>query len=127
MPKLLIIDDDIRSTASLAALLRSHGHDVYCAYTVGEALRQVRCVKPDLMLLDLGLPRVDGLELLEAVVGEPGLDGVSVVVYSARVDPAAVEAARRLGACDYLLKGGAWEETYRRIESCLAGAAAAEC
>ena len=125
MPNVLIVDDDQGSAAALAALLRTHGHDVACASSAGEALRQVRCLKPDLVLLDLGLPRVDGLDLLEAVVGEPALDAVAIAVYSGRDEPAAVDAARRLGACDYILKGGPWDDTYRRIESCLAAAAAA--
>ena len=125
MPNLLIVDDDRRTSAALAGLLRLHGHDVRCAHAVGPALHELRRDRPDLVLLDLGLPRVDGLDLLEALAEEPGLSAVPVAVYSGRSDPQAVAAAKRLGACDYIIKGAdRWEHTYRRIESCLTAAAA---
>ena len=119
MPNLLIVEDDQSTCTALAGLLRMHGHDVFCAHTVSDALRQMRQVKPDLMLLDLGLPGFDGLDLLDALGGEPGLAGVPVAVYSGRDEPDAVAEARRLGACEYIVKGADWEQTYRRIESCL--------
>jgi two-component system, OmpR family, KDP operon response regulator KdpE len=119
MPNLLIIEDDHSTSIALAALLRMHGHDVSCAHTVAEALHYLRAHKPDLMLLDLGLPRIDGLDLLDAIAGEPGLATVPIVVYSGRNEPATVETARRLGACDYIVKGERWEQIYRRIEFCL--------
>ena len=120
MSSLLIVEDEPKTSAAIAALLRMHGHDVACAQTAGEALGQLRRHRPDLLLLDLGLPRVDGLDLLDALGGEPGLCGVPVVVYSGRDEPHTVADARSRGACDYIVKGDAWEETYQRIEACLA-------
>jgi CheY-like chemotaxis protein len=119
MPHLLIVDDEPGAAAAMAALLRRHGHEVSCAASVTEALRQLRAQRPDLMLLDLGLPRVDGLDFLHALAGEPGLSDIPIAVYSGRDEPGAIETARRLGACEYILKGDDWEQTYRRIESCL--------
>lgn len=126
MSTLLIVEDDRGTSAALVALLRMHGHDVACAHTAGEAVGQLRRDKPDLVLLDLGLPRVDGLDLLDALADEPGFSSVPVVVFSGRDDPNAVAAARRSGACDYILKGGDWEQTYQRIEACLIRAADAK-
>ena len=120
MSNLLIVDDDQSASAALASLLRRYGHDVSCAHSVADALHRLRQEKPDLVLLDLGLPRIDGLDLLDALSGEPGMAAVPVAVFSGRDEPGAVEAARRLGACDYILKGSDWEQTYRRIQSCLA-------
>jgi DNA-binding response OmpR family regulator len=119
MAKLLIIDDEPSAAAALAALLRQKGHDVTCAETAGSGLTRLRKDRPDLVLLDLSLPRVDGLELLEALAGEPTFEDLRVAVYSGRDDPEAVELARRLGACDYIIKGSDVRETYDRIESCL--------
>ena len=125
MPSLLIIEDDRTTSAALAALLRMHGHDVACAHTAGEALGQLRRGRPDLLVLDLGLPRVDGLDLLDAFAGEPGFCAIPVVVYSGRDEPGAVAEARSRGACDYIVKGGGWEHAYQRIEACLARAVGA--
>jgi DNA-binding response OmpR family regulator len=119
MANLLIIDDDVPASAALAALLRREGHQVACAPSAGEALSRLRQGEPDLVLLDLTMPRVDGLELFEALNDEPRFQGLRVAIYSGRDEPGAVDEARRLGACDYILKGGDWSHTYDRIKACL--------
>jgi DNA-binding response OmpR family regulator len=121
MSNLLIIDDDASQSAALAALLRREGHQVTQAASAGEALRHLRqdVCAPDLVLLDLGLPRVDGLDLLDALTDEPQFAGLRVAVYSGRDEPESRERSRRLGACDYIVKGTDWEQTYARIRSCL--------
>ena len=123
MANILIVDDDVSEAAALAALLQREGHETACAATAGEALSRLREVDPDLVLLDLSMPRVDGLDLLDALSGEPRFADLRVAVYSGREDPDAVRAARQMGACDYILKGSDWPATYRRIQSCLDGAA----
>jgi DNA-binding response OmpR family regulator len=121
MANLLIIDDDVPASAALAALLRREGHQVTCAPSAGEALSRLRQADPDLVLLDLTMPRVDGLDLFEALSEEPRFQGLRVAIYSGRDEPGAVDTARRLGACDYILKGGDWGQTYDRIKACLGG------
>jgi DNA-binding response OmpR family regulator len=119
MARLLIIDDEPHAAAALAMLLRHKGHDVACADNVGSGLTRLKKDRPDLVVLDLGLPRVDGLELLEALAGEPAFEDLRIAVYSGRDDREAIEMARRLGACDYILKGPDFWQTCERIESCL--------
>ena len=119
MASLLIIDDDVQSSTALAALLRREGHQVSCAPSAGDALSRLRQADPDLVLLDLTMPRVDGLELFEALTDEPRFRGLRVAIYSGRDEPASHDAARRLGACDYIVKGGDWPQTYDRIKACL--------
>ena len=65
------------------------------------------------------MPRVDGMDLFEALTDEPRFSGLRVAIYSGRDEPGAVDEARRLGACDYILKGGDWTQTYDRIKACL--------
>ena len=120
MPQLLIIEDDADTSAALAALLRTRGYDVSCASTAGEALHRLHHAQPDLLLLDLGLPRIDGLDLLDALAEEPQFSDVPVIVYSGQGDPQTVNTALRRGAADFIVKGGSWEQTCQRIESCLA-------
>jgi CheY-like chemotaxis protein len=121
MANLLIIDDDLEASAVLAALLRREGHEVTCAPGAGEALSRLRQADPDLILLDLTMPRVDGLDLLEALADDPRYRNLRVAIYSGRDEPEALNAARRLGAVDYILKGGDWPGTYDRIKACLSG------
>jgi DNA-binding response OmpR family regulator len=122
MASMLIIDDDAPASTALATLLRHEGHTVACAFSAGEALTRLRQADPDLVLLDLTMPRVDGLDLLEALTDEPRFRNLRVAIYSGRDEPDAVDCARRLGACDYIVKGGNWSQTYSRIRACLAGA-----
>jgi DNA-binding response OmpR family regulator len=63
------------------------------------------------------MPRTDGLELLDAIREEPRLSHVRVAVYTGRTDEESRETARKLGACDYILKGPNWDEIYERIKA----------
>lgn len=123
MADLLIIDDDTAGAAMLARLLGRDGHEARCAVDVGAALHALREREPDLVLLDVGLPRTDGLTLLDALRDEPQFAGTRVAVYTGRDDEGVREAARRLGACAFIVKGGSWPDMARQIEQCLAASA----
>ena len=115
MSRVLIIDDDVSQSQVLARLIRANGHEADCAATAGQALSSLRSREPDLVLLDLGMPRVDGLELLAALGEEARFDNLRIAVYSGRAEPEAFEAARKLGACDFILKGEDGHQTLTRI------------
>ena len=119
MANILIIDDDVQAATMLAALLKREGHEAACAHDAGAALSHLRHSDPDLVLLDLTMPRVDGLDLLDALTDEPRFARLRVAIYSGRDEPQALHEARRLGARDYIVKGAEWDETYRRIQGCL--------
>jgi two-component system KDP operon response regulator KdpE len=81
----------------------------------GAGTVELRHGEPDLVLLDLGMPRVDGLELLAALGEESRFENLRIAVYSGRAEPEAFEAARKLGACDFILKGEDGQVTLDRI------------
>jgi two-component system NtrC family response regulator len=98
----LLVDDDRRFAELLSNSLRKDGHDVEHAATAAEALRLVRERAPDVVLLDLVLPDMDGLTVLERI---RELDGPpAVVVMTAHASVATAVAAMRLGALDYITK-----------------------
>ena len=117
MSHVLIVDDNANQSAMVAALLRHAGHDAECAESAKEAVSCLRRREADLVLLDLEMPRVDGLDLLHALTTEPRFDAVRVIVYSGRTDPDAFAAAKRLGACDFIIKGDDAREALSRILS----------
>jgi DNA-binding response OmpR family regulator len=119
MANLLIIDDEPAAAAALAALLRREGHMAAWAQTAGAAMDHLRHTSPDLILLDLTMPRIDGLDILDALSLEPEYAHLKVAVFSGRDDPDSINTARSLGATDYILKGRSWDETYERIRACL--------
>ena len=126
MSHVLLIDDEQSSSAAVAALLRREGVDVACAPNASEALSHLRNSAPDLVVLDLGMPRTDGLELLDALMDEPRFEDLRVVVFSGRCDPETVALARKLGARDFIQKGAAWDEVRGRILSHLRGTAVSD-
>ena len=123
MSQVLLIDDEQSSSAAVAALLRREGVEVACAPTALEALSRIRQSPPDLVVLDLGMPRTDGLDLLDALMDEPRFEDLRVVVFSGRCDPETVARAKELGARDFIEKGAAWEEVRGRLLSQLNGSA----
>ena len=117
MPHVLVIDDEQASCNAIVTLLRREGIDAEGVNDVSEALAYLRHNEPDLVLLDLGMPRTDGLELLDALMDEPRFQDLRVVVFSGRSDPETVAAAWRLGARDFIEKGTPWEEVSRKIQA----------
>ncbi|ASO21116.1 DNA-binding response OmpR family regulator [Actinoalloteichus hoggarensis] len=101
MPALLLIEDDPLVRRGLELALRRHGHDVDTASTGEDGLRRLHARPPDLVLLDLMLPGVDGFEVCRRVraAGE-----IPVVMLTARGDDADVVVGLAAGADDYVVK-----------------------
>ncbi|MBW8767402.1 MAG: response regulator transcription factor [Geodermatophilales bacterium] len=98
MAELLIIEDDERIRTALIRALRERGHVVSSAATALEGLRQAVEGRPDLVVLDLGLPDLDGAELLRML---RAVSSVPVVVATARDENDSVVQALDAGADDY--------------------------
>ena len=119
MANVLIVDDDPKASDALATLLRRAGHLVSCVSSAASAVTHLRSHGADLVLLDIELSAVNGLELLDALREEPCGDGLRFAIYSGHDEPAARAVADRLGACDYIVKGQPWPTTLERIQTCL--------
>ena len=119
MANVLIVDDDVQGSAALARLLEGEGHHAECVPNAGGAITHLRNHDPDLVLLDLSMPKVDGLDLLDALVAEPRFAHLKFAIYSGRNDSDTVKAAKQLGVCEYLVKGDDWGHLYDRIRACL--------
>ena len=104
MMKILIIDDDpdIRSIARLS-LSRLGGMDVIEAASGGEGVRRAREERPDVILLDMMMPTMDGLDTLAALRAEPATALTPVIFLTARAGEEA-ERLRALGAAGVLIK-----------------------
>jgi DNA-binding NtrC family response regulator len=102
MPSILVVDDDPGARDYLTVTLRRSGHTVRAAESGLEALLSIEARLPDLVVSDLRMPGLDGMQLLEHVsLRWPGLP---VVILTVSQDVAQVVTAVRLGAADYLLK-----------------------
>jgi two-component system KDP operon response regulator KdpE len=114
--RILLVDDEVVIQRALAPLLRSHGYEVEVAGTGREALSAVAARSPDLIVLDLGLPDLDGAEVCRRIRLE---SKAPIVVLSARGGEADKVAALDIGADDYVTKPFGSEELLARIRVAL--------
>jgi two-component system, OmpR family, KDP operon response regulator KdpE len=120
--QLLVVEDDERIRAALIRALRDRGHAVNSAGTGLEGLRQAVDERPDLVVLDLGLPDLDGRELLRML---RAVSSVPVIVATARDDEQSVVQALDAGADDYVVKPFPAGQLDARIRAVLRRAAGA--
>lgn len=102
--KVLIVDDDRLVLYSTQLVLESEG---FCVVTVdrGDAAVEAACEeRPDVMLLDVMMPDVDGWETLHRLREHPDTSGIPVVIFTAREHVRGRRLARELGAVDYVQK-----------------------
>jgi len=80
--RILVVDDDVDTARGLAILLKLAGHDVVTAHGGPEAIAAARAHRPELILLDLGLPGMDGYEVIQRLRQLPGCEGSMIVAAS---------------------------------------------
>jgi len=104
MTTILVVDDMPIFREPIAACLQSHGYNVESAGNGREALDVIRRNVPDLLLLDIGMPVMDGLALLEILVADPKTKNLPVIMLTAIAEKDHVVRAAKLGIRDYMLK-----------------------
>jgi two-component system, sensor histidine kinase len=102
--RVLIADDCADAADSLALLLRLLGHEVWVAYAGGEALALAFRLQPDVLLLDVAMPDLDGFCLARAIRHQPFLDGILLVAISGYGDEDHRQRGLRAGFDHYLAK-----------------------
>ena len=114
MTRVLVIDDEARFARALAISLRAYGYDVEVATTGEEGLRSASQRPAEVVILDLGLPGMDGIDVLR---GLRGWTNVPVVVLSARHQEASKVQALDEGADDYVTKPFGMDELLARLRA----------
>ena len=114
MTRVLVVDDVTALARALAINLKARGYDVAVAHTGREALDGLARLHPDVVVLDLGLPDLDGLDVLHGV---RGWNDVPVVVLSARTTSDEKVEALDAGADDYVTKPFEMNELLARIRA----------
>lgn len=113
MPRILIVEDDLQITKILNMNLRLSGFDTELSHSVSDAWSKISTLHFDLLLLDIGLPDGNGLDLCQKV-RESGND-VPIIFLSARTDESTVVKGIKNGADDYLRKPFGLEELKVRV------------
>jgi DNA-binding response OmpR family regulator len=102
--RVLIVEDEPNIVESLTFLLRRAGYDVMSVADGDAALAHLRTRAPDLMILDLMLPRRNGFEVLKAIRAEPALPSVPVMVLTAKGQPQDRKRAEEIGVDAFITK-----------------------
>ena len=123
MSRILVVEDDDTLRRTLAINLRAHRHEVQTASGGSTALELASSFAPDLILLDLGLPDIDGVEVVTRLRTR---SSVPVIVLSARDAESAKVAALDAGADDYVTKPVGMAELLARMRASLRRTGAAE-
>jgi len=118
-----LVDDDRGLVHALAINLRAHGFDVGCSFDGTTALKAVAATPPDLVVVDLGLPDIDGVDV---VVGLRAWSDVPVIVLSARDGQRDKVRALDVGADDYVTKPFGMDELLARIRAAVRRAGGAD-
>lgn len=102
--KILLVEDEPIITELLRKKLIGEGYEVSAAGNGEDGLKMMRGVKPDLVLLDIIMPKVGGFEVMEEMQKDPRLEKIPVIVISNSGQPVELDRAQRLGAKDWLIK-----------------------
>jgi CheY-like chemotaxis protein len=118
MKKILVADDNLEALSVLEKRLKQGGYEVFTATSGKEALERVKSDKPDLMLLDIVLPDMDGYTLVAAFKKDKFLKDIPVIFITAKelLPQGIEERISEIGACDYIVKPCSFEEILVKIK-----------
>lgn len=102
--RILVVDDNANNRDILTTRLQSHGYEVITAADGEQALARVAGSVPDLILLDVMMPTIDGIEVCRRIKADPTLPFVPIVIVTAKAEPRDVIAGLDAGADEYLTK-----------------------
>ena len=122
MASIVLIEDDASLRETLKMHLSSEGYAVRAAADAAEGIRAILEEVPDLILTDISLPYMDGLELLDVLRRDETTSQVPVILLTGRVDDDNYLKGMQLGAAYYLTKPVSREELLKTIRAALRGA-----
>jgi twitching motility two-component system response regulator PilH len=104
MPRILIVDDSPTESFKISGVLKRHGHEVLAAESGEQALQVARDSKPDLILMDIVMPGLNGFQATRQLTRDPATSAIPVVMLTAKSQEADRIWGERQGARGYLVK-----------------------
>jgi len=102
--KILVVDDEAQLTEMVKLRLEAAGYSVSCAYDGVEGLEKAKKEKPDLIILDLMLPKMDGYKVCGLLKNDARYNKIPIVMFTARAQEEDIGLGRELGAEAYVTK-----------------------
>ena len=104
MKKILLIEDEEVLISLLEKKIIQEGYEFFIAKNGIEGLEKMREIRPDLILLDIIMPKMGGLEVMEEIQKDEELKNIPVIIISNSGQPVEIERIKKLGAKDWLVK-----------------------
>ena len=118
--KILFIEDEMKLQEALTTKLKNEGYDIFSALDGEEGLKMAEEQKPDLILLDIILPKKDGFGVLETIKAKPELNSIPVIVLTNLESEKDVERCLNYGVHSYLAKANySLEEIAQKVKEAL--------
>ncbi|MDD5135692.1 MAG: response regulator, partial [Phycisphaerae bacterium] len=117
--KILVVEDDEDIMELISFNLKKEGYSVVKALTGEEALKQAQSASPDIVLLDVMLPEIDGLEVCRNLKSDAKTKNIPVIMVTAKGEESDVVAGLELGAEDYVVKPFRPKELVARVRAVL--------
>ena len=121
MAKILVAEDEHDIRELIAFTLRYAGHEVVTVANGEEAWQAAATEMPDLILMDVRMPRMTGYEACQKIKADPRVQHIPVVFLSAKGQEREIQAGLEAGASEYFLKPFAPDELTRKVNTLLAG------
>jgi CheY-like chemotaxis protein len=116
-PTILVVDDQPINVQLLKRKLEREGIEVTAAYSGAEALEIVKMIKPDLILLDVMMPDMDGIEVCERIQNDEATRSIPIIFVTARTSKEGKLEGLGVGAVDYITKPIDLDETLARVQT----------
>jgi len=117
--RILVVDDEPHAIRALTFILKKEGYDVYSALNGEEAMARVRESKPDLMFLDVMMPRKNGFEVCQEIKDDPGLSDIYIIMLTAKGQEKDREKGLSLGADEFITKPFSLTDIVARVRELL--------
>jgi DNA-binding response OmpR family regulator len=123
MARILIADDEPNIVLALELLMKREGHEIRTAGDGEAAVETARTFRPDLLLLDVMMPKMDGYEVCERLRADAGFKDLAIVMLTAKGREVEREKGMALGADLYITKPFSTRDVVRRVKEALAAKA----
>ena len=120
-PKILVAEDERDIRELIGFTLRFAGLDVILTNNGAEAVAQAPQLKPDLIMLDVRMPKMTGYEACRALKSDPSTSGIPVVILSAKGQDGEIQEGKEAGADHYIVKPFAPDKLTERVKDILRG------
>lgn len=124
--RILVVDDEPTLVRLMEFILAKQGHDMLAATNGEDALAMIRSERPDLVLLDIMMPRIDGYEVARTVRADSELRDIPIIMLSAKAQDHDIQKGIEVGVDEYITKPFAPEQLVHVVNEYLARRAAPE-